>query len=376
MSADEILLQVESLDAQQRAFIAITKDQILEQVDDMAQELTGLIDVQAGAVNAIVEGGGAAGQMSLSLNLPVMIDATKRAQLVTASTEAKVAAVYALVEDTDYYAIKPSASNADVKALWDDAVAAGLIASQIELQADQIYLNGEVIVNEDSKIKAALIDVENLLATNIAIKDKGVIHSDNYNGTIDADGNITGYGSAGWAIDHAGKSDFVNINATGGTFSNVEVSGTVNAASGQFEGGLGAFYKEDNFVGWREYPTQQYVNLDDLETISGILVVYQGTNFIQTGSYPFVQYHRQYDKVGVYFYSYNSQYGQIFPDIGNMQDRTNLVLTKLAGSNMLSVITDPNATTDKIIRLSNMVDSAAQRFYKIINLKIFTPGYL
>lgn len=131
MSAEEILLQVQSLDEQQRAFIAITKEQILEQVDDMAQELTGLIDVQAGAVNAIVEGGGAAGQMSLSLNLPVMIDATKRAQLVAASTEAKVAAVYALVENTDYYAIKPSASNADVKALWDDAVAAGLIASQV-----------------------------------------------------------------------------------------------------------------------------------------------------------------------------------------------------------------------------------------------------
>jgi hypothetical protein len=215
MSADEILLQVESLDAQQRAFIAITKDQILEQVDDMAQELTGLIDVQAGAVSAIVEGGGAAGQMSLSLNLPVMIDATKRAQLVTASTEAKVAAVYALVEDTDYYAIKPSASNADVKALWDDAVTAGLIASQIELQADQIYLNGEVIVNNDSKIKAALIDVENLLASNISVKENGVIHSDNFNGTIDDDGNITESGSSGWAIDHAGHAMFSSLFANG-----------------------------------------------------------------------------------------------------------------------------------------------------------------
>lgn len=214
MSADEILLQVESLDAQQRAFIAITKDQILEQVDDMAQELTGLIDIQAGAVNAIVEGGGAAGQMSLSLNLPVMIDATKRAQLVTASSEAKVAAVYALVENTDYYAIKQSASNADVKALWDDAVAAGLIASQIELQADQIYLNGEVIVNDESKIKAALIDVENLLATDIAIKDKGVIHSDDFNGTIDDDGNITEHGSSGWAIDHAGRAIFSSLFAS------------------------------------------------------------------------------------------------------------------------------------------------------------------
>ena len=68
-----------------------------------------------------------------------------------------------------------------------------------------------------------------LLTKNITIKDQGVLHSSNYNGTIDANGNITAYGSTGWAIDHAGKSDFVNINATGGNFSNVSVSGFVGA---------------------------------------------------------------------------------------------------------------------------------------------------
>lgn len=145
MSADEILLQVQSLDEQQRAFIAITKEQILAQVDDMAQELTGLINVQAGAVTAIVEGGGAAGQMSLSLNLPIMITAATRAQLVAASTEAKVAAVYALIENTTYYGIKANASNNDVKTLWDDAVAAKLLASQIVISADQIQLAGKTI---------------------------------------------------------------------------------------------------------------------------------------------------------------------------------------------------------------------------------------
>ncbi|MCQ2411018.1 MAG: hypothetical protein MJ053_06055, partial [Elusimicrobiaceae bacterium] len=128
MSADEILLQVQSLDKQQRAFIAITKDQILAQVDDMAQELTGLINVQAGAVTALVEGGGAAGQMSLSLNLPVIITAATRAQFVAASTEVKVAAVYARIENTEYYGIKQNASNEAVKALWDDAIAGELLA--------------------------------------------------------------------------------------------------------------------------------------------------------------------------------------------------------------------------------------------------------
>lgn len=180
MSADEILLQVESLDEQQRAFIAITKDQILAQVDDMAQELTGLIDVQAGAVTALVEGGGAAGQMSLSLNLPVMIDATKREQFVAASTEAKVAAVYALIENTTYYGIKGNASDADVKALWDDAIKGGLLASQIVLQADQIEIDGETIINNARKIKASLIDVENIFTQELILKNAGIIQSENF----------------------------------------------------------------------------------------------------------------------------------------------------------------------------------------------------
>lgn len=62
------------------------------------------------------------------------------------------------------------------------------------------------------------LTVDGLLANEIAtkmliVRDKGVIKSKNYNGTIDENGNITAYGSAGWAIDHAGKSDFVNIRA-------------------------------------------------------------------------------------------------------------------------------------------------------------------
>lgn len=192
MSADEILLQVQSLDEQQRALIAITKEQILEQVDDMAQELTGLINVQAGAVSAIVEGGGAAGEMSLSLNLPIMITAATRAQLVAASTEAKVAAVYALIANTTYYGIKANANNSDVKALWDDAITGGLLASQIIINADQINIAGKTIytslkndtdrnalitaisqdptqghtVIDGGYLKTALIDVDTILGNN------------------------------------------------------------------------------------------------------------------------------------------------------------------------------------------------------------------
>ena len=75
-----------------------------------------------------------------------MIDATTRAQLVAASTEDKVAAVYAQLEGTDNYAINGTASNADVKALWDDAVAGALIASQIDLSATQINVSAEHVI--------------------------------------------------------------------------------------------------------------------------------------------------------------------------------------------------------------------------------------
>ena len=145
ITADEIYQAVEDGDAQNKAYIDTTAREIIAGVEDMELALRGLIDVQAGAVTALVEGGGAAGQMSLSLNLPILIDATKRAEFVTASSEAKVAAVYALVEGTTNYGIKGNASNAAVKALWDDAVAAGLIASQIVLSADQINIAGKTI---------------------------------------------------------------------------------------------------------------------------------------------------------------------------------------------------------------------------------------
>ena len=250
MSLEEIVAKMDADARNASASISISEDEILLQVSDMERELTGLIDVQAGSVTALVEGGGATGQMSVSLNLPIMITAETRAQLVAASTEDKVAAVYAQLEGTDNYAIKGTASNADVKALWDDAVAGALIASQIDLSATQINVAAEhvVITGQGSTqgqtiidggyLRTALIDVQNILVKNIAVKDKGVIRSNNYNGVIDENGVINTYGTQGWAVDNAGNSDFVNINATGGNFTNVNVSGKIEATDSSFSGTL------------------------------------------------------------------------------------------------------------------------------------------
>ena len=270
---EEIIARMDDDARKQSASISITEDEILLQVQDMERELVGLIDIQAGSVTALVEGGGAAGQMSLSLNLPVMIDATKRAAFVTASSEAKVAAVYALVEGTTYYGIKGNASNATVKALWDDAVAAGLLASQVIISADQINIAGKTIytsgktdsvasaaassaqsaaeataaadatskrndvaqklgyanwaametaatqgktIIDGGYLRTALIDVENILVKDISVKEKGVIHSSDYNGTIDVNGNIADDATAGWAIDHSGNAFFTKGRFAGG----------------------------------------------------------------------------------------------------------------------------------------------------------------
>ena len=250
--ADEIILQVENTESELRSTIDMTAGEILAQVDDMKSELTGLIDVQAGAVTALVEGGGAQGQMSLSLELPVMIDATTRAKFVQAASEADVSAVYARLDGTDNYAIKGNASNAAVKALWDKAVAAALIASQIDLTATQINIAAEHVVItgstnhgqtiiEGGKIRAALIEVEDLLAKNVKLKNGGILRSNNFDGTVNANGQITADGTSGWAIDNAGKVIFNNakirgeINATTGILNNVIVNGFYTSNNTPFQ---------------------------------------------------------------------------------------------------------------------------------------------
>jgi hypothetical protein len=179
---EEIIARMDDEARQRSASVSIAEDEILLQVQDMERELVGLIDIQAGAVTALVQGGGAVGEMSLSLNLPVMIDAAKRLQFIGISTAEKVDAVYGLVEGTGYYGIKGNASNAAVKTLWDDVVAAGLIASQIDLSATQIQIAAEHVIITDGqhtgetlveggKIQTNLIDVDTLKATQGLFED-------------------------------------------------------------------------------------------------------------------------------------------------------------------------------------------------------------
>lgn len=172
LSLEEILSKIDSDRAEAAAGITVSEEEILSTVADTERELRAILDIQSSAVTALVKGGGAQGQMSLSLELPVMIDATTRAKFVQAASEAEVSAVYAKLDGTENYAIKGNAGNAAVKALWDKAVKAGLLASQIQLNASQIVVqNGDKVAAAfiDGKLRAACIDAENLIVQQLKI---------------------------------------------------------------------------------------------------------------------------------------------------------------------------------------------------------------
>lgn len=172
VSEEEILIKVADTEAGLYSAIDLTKTEILSTVADTERELRAVLDIQSSAVTALVKGGGAQGKLALSLELPAMIDKATHKKFSEKCGEAETAAVYARLDGTDYYAIKGNASSSAVKRLWDKAVKAALIASQIQLNADQIVVqNGDKTAAAfiDGKLRAACIDAENLVVQQLKI---------------------------------------------------------------------------------------------------------------------------------------------------------------------------------------------------------------
>lgn len=209
----------------------------LEDAKTNISTLQSTVSVQSSCVGAMVRGGGAEGHMSLSLELPVVIDSDTRAKMVKISSETVVAAVYAQLSDASgtaikgSYAIKKNVAEDSVKALWDACVKGGLLASQIELTAAQIkvavkslnidaekvvFNNGgtSTSIIEGGKIKTDLIDADSLFAQNIVIGSQGSVQSFNYNESL-----------AGFKIDGNGSSEFNNVKAVNGIFTNIDIDG-------------------------------------------------------------------------------------------------------------------------------------------------------
>lgn len=245
VSEEEILIKVADTEAGLYSAIDLTKDEIMATVADTERELRAALDIQSSAVTAMVQGGGAEGQMSLSLELPVMIDAATRAKFVQAAGEEEVSAVYAQLDGTSgdniRYSIKGNAARAAVKTLWDKAIAAALIASQIDLSATQINVAAENVVITGTKnkgqtiidggyLRAELIEAEKILAKKLTIRDGGSLQSENYKAN-----------EAGWKISSDGSVEFTDgkfrgeIEATTGTLNSVIVNGFYESNSTPFQ---------------------------------------------------------------------------------------------------------------------------------------------
>lgn len=238
-TAKDIRSEVSDIKDGLESTIEQSATEIIAQVDDMKNELTGLIDIQAGAVQALVEGGGATGRMALSLELPILIDSTTRGKFVAASSEAKVNAVYAKLEsDNTKYAIKANATDDQVKALWDDAVIAGLLASRIKLTADQIRVaTSELAINAsqiqinssnifvNGELQADYIDVDTLAAeimevSTLTVKSTLTLGDGTTNGVIQSHNYAAG--SAGFKIDgNTGAAEFRELTDT--IFKNITI---------------------------------------------------------------------------------------------------------------------------------------------------------
>lgn len=240
-SLEEILAKIDQDSAEQASGISVTKDEIMLYVNDTERELRAALSIQSSSITAMVQGGGAEGQMSLSLELPVLVDSATLLKMVEASSEEEVSAVYAKLEGTDRYTIKGNASRVAVKTLWDKAVSSGLLASQIDLSATQINVAAENVVItgstnkgqtiiEGGYLRTALIDVDTILAKKLTIRDGGSLQSENYKTD-----------EAGWKISSDGSVEFTDgkfrgkIDATSGILDNVEVNGFYRSNNTPFQ---------------------------------------------------------------------------------------------------------------------------------------------
>lgn len=233
-SLDDVIRMVDEARADTMDGISVTKDAIVLQITNDKKELLGALAVQAGAVTALVEGGGAAGQMQLSIELPVVIKASDYNRMAEAAGADAMANVYAPLVDSyekrvvlggeETYAIMGNAGTQDIKALWEALRQAGALASQIKLDAEQILLNGDTWLNGQTnakKIKADVIDVQALTAMRLRLNTGGILQSTNWNGGIVQQNGIDviniaqAPGTQGFAMDTVGNAAFMGKTVIG-----------------------------------------------------------------------------------------------------------------------------------------------------------------
>ena len=192
------------------------------------------------------------------------------------------------------------------------------------MNGDNIYINGDTMFTGEvgaEKIKAALLDVEQMFAQTITIPQNGIIQSEQW--------------------------------STTGSGFRISGSGVIEANEGRFGGSLGRRYFE---VG---SSNDYQINNDDLG-YTGILIVYTGSG--STGSVPFRV--RQYQYSAVYYYCF----GQLAVPPGiTFPDTTKLTLVRIGGDYNCQIQNKASAGQDANI---NIIYDGTNDNMKLYGLRI------
>lgn len=105
--------------------------------------LSAQIAMQADSIGLLVEGAGGSAFFSMSVNLPVFATPEQVNAMASAVGSPLVAAVYG-ASVNGYYFVKETAADSDVRALRAALKTAGLLGSQIIMDADEILMGGKV----------------------------------------------------------------------------------------------------------------------------------------------------------------------------------------------------------------------------------------
>lgn len=231
ITATEIQLGVQDLEEELQSLIVMQADRIDAVVQDIAKASASILSLKSEDISALVRGGGAEAYLSLSVTLPATIDATARNLMIQSVGADAVNAVYVLTNGGFWY-VNPEASIVAQKTLKNGLRAAGLLGSQIALDADEILMGG--------KVRAENIDVDDLAADEafiISLASSSIFTNSLVAGKVKVDTDI------GLETDFEVLIDSVNrfIMRQGGIdLMKVTTSGLQLSGSGSFSGAVTA----------------------------------------------------------------------------------------------------------------------------------------
>lgn len=143
INATEITLGVQNLEKQVQSLLTVQSDRINALVQDVAKSSASILSIKSEQIGSMVKGGGAQAYLSLSVTLPATIDADARNLMIRALGPDPVNAVYVLTAGGFWY-VSPDSTIFAQKTLKNGLRAAGLLGSQIALDADEILMGGKV----------------------------------------------------------------------------------------------------------------------------------------------------------------------------------------------------------------------------------------